>query len=174
MSHHEIRNVNCRYGLGPYYVQVTATTRGKPDSKAWSFVIELASRRDMPHSVYTFLSLVSYEMLDGTTFVSKDRKIMSLAMTIDAEVSFNQKRQAVGMDESIIMFPEVSSRFPCQELSVGFQGLGPTLDFFLSAPGNDQSCFGKVVRGGESAKLIRDLVFKGTAIDIVHVQHLEL
>jgi cyclophilin family peptidyl-prolyl cis-trans isomerase len=170
--------------MGPYYVQITAKTRGDKDDSAVSFVVELASRRDMPHSVFSFLSLVSYEMYDGTTtFVlpeSDDSGIVGLSMTMDAEVAFNQKRRAVGMKESILMFPESSPRFPCEEHSVGFQGLGLSLEFYLSSPGESSSkdeqssCFGKIVRGVEKLQFIQESVSNGIAVDITHMQHLLL
>jgi hypothetical protein len=171
-----------RYGMGPYYVQITAKTRGGvDDDSAVSFVVELASRRDMSHSVFTFLSLVSYEMYMGTTFVvqqeSADSGVVGLSMTMDAEVAFNERRRTVGMEESILMFPEVSSRFPCEEHSVGFQGMGPLLEFYLASPGesNDgRSCFGKIVRGVEKLQSIQESVSNGAAMDITHMQHLLL
>lgn len=162
------------YGMGPYYVQISAKVRGNPDSAAWTFVVELASRMDMPHSVFTFLSLVSYEMFEGNTFLAPDREVMTLTAKADFVENLNQKRRVLGMQESILMFHEITTRFPCEDLSVGFQGLGPALEFYLSESESDKSCFGKVVRGGESLKLIRDIANLGTAVDIVQVQHLVL
>lgn len=156
-------------------MQISAKVRGSPDSTVWSFVVEVASRMDMPHSVFGFLSLVSYEMYEGNTFLAQDRKIMTLSAKADAEEILNQKRRVLGMQDSILMFHEITPRFPCEDLTVGFQGLGPSLEFYLSASENDdKSCFGKVVRGAESLKLIRDIATKGTAVDIVQVQHLAL
>ena len=160
--------------MGPYYVQISAKVRGNSGATVWSFVVEVASRMDMPHAAFTFLSLVSYEMYEGNTFMANDRKIMTLSAKADAEEILSQKRRVLAMQDSILMFHEATSRFPCDDLTVGFQGLGPNLEFYLSQTENDKSCFGKVVRGGETLKLIRDLANKGTAIDIVQVQHLAL
>lgn len=173
--------------MGPYYVQITAKTRGDTDDDSptsFSFVVELASRRDLPHSVFTFLSLVSYEMYDGTTFVAPEaassaNSILGLSLAMDAEVAFNQKRRAVGMQEYILMFPEISACFPCEEYSVGFQGLGPSLELYLSpsdeeASRDGRSCFGKIVRGVESIVAIQKSVSNGQAVDITHMQHLLL
>jgi hypothetical protein len=155
-------------------VQFSAKVRGNPESTVWTFVVEVASRVDMPHSAFTFLSLVSYEVYDGHTFTAQDKKIMTLAPKKDYEEIVEQKRRILGMQESILMFNEFTPRFPCEDLTLGFKGLGPTLEIHLSASENDQSCFGKIIRGGESLKLIRDLASRGTAVDIVEVQHLAI
>ena len=167
--------------MGPYYVQISAKERGMEDSSTLVFVVELASRRDMPHSVFTFLSLVNYEMYDAATFLAPENKsdILSLSTTIDPEGTFQEKRRMVGMQESILMFPEISSRFPCEDYSVGFQELGPALEFYLSlSPGGEESssssCFGKIVRGAETLVSIQEALVNGKVVDITHIQLLEL
>lgn len=116
-------------------------------------------------------------MLDGTTFRLLDSDVgsgLSLSMTMDAEVAFNQKRRVLGMEEMILMFSEESAMFPCVEHSVGFEGLGPSLKFYTAPSGQGHSCFGTVYRGQESLAYILKLVTEGTAVDIFHLQHLDL
>lgn len=102
--------------------------------------------------------------------------VLTLAMAEDVQQGFNVKRRAVGMEEGILMFTESSAQFPCEEYTVGFIGHGPMLEFHTGPVGskNEQSCFGKVVRGIEDLTSILKLVAGGMTIDIAKVELLIL
>lgn len=155
------------YGDGPYYVQVTATVS---DATPLIFIIELASRRDMPHTVYTFVSLVNYGMLNNSAMATAGDGTLRVAVDGDSD-TFATKRQAVGWAElPIIMFEEASPAFPCEEGSVKFDSAGPSLMLFLSSSQEAASCFGKIVKGVENVHVMQERLSSGNAIENIQFE----
>jgi cyclophilin family peptidyl-prolyl cis-trans isomerase len=178
-----------RYGKGPYYVQFTLSIQGENADSASSFVVELPSRKELPHSVFTFLTLVEYSLYHGTAFIAvnnnntTDDHESTTSMSIGAKqpdslssaaVTLDQKFRALGFGNTALSFLEESlDTFPCGQHSVGFDGLGPTVEIFLSDNNaSGRTCFGKIVRGMHTLSRVEAAVLEGQVVDIVKVQHL--
>jgi cyclophilin family peptidyl-prolyl cis-trans isomerase len=163
-----------RHGKGPYYVEFTLKFQGHTDSA--SFVVELPSRKQLPHSVFTFLSLVESNLFDGTAFLSTNDSIMNIGKNPESSALLDQKFKALGFGQSALSFIEDSSDFRCESFSVGFVGLGPALELFLSDDysSSNRSCFGIVVRGMQTLSRVETTVENGETVDIVEVRHLVL
>jgi hypothetical protein len=178
-----------RYGKGPYYVQFTLSFQGETDN-ASSFVVELPSRKELPHSVFTFLTLVEYSLYHGTAFVANNNnsdnknvfdESTSTSMRIwtkpSTAVTLDQKFRALGFGNTALSFWEESSEaFPCGKHSVGFDGLGPAVEIFLSDnKASGRTCFGKIVRfETNTLSRVEAAILEGQVVDIVKVQHLIL
>jgi hypothetical protein len=161
-----------RYGDGPYYVQGSATVSGTPDS-TMAFIVELASRRDMPHTVYTFLSLVRYGLLEHSALVSIDDQTLGI-FPVDIDGSFDTKRKALGLAQSILMVEEHSPSFPCEKGSLRFHDNGPGLALQLSSTIEGTSCFGKIYEGIEHVGTLQESLANGHVIENVSFQFLQV
>jgi len=195
--------VMCRqlFGKGPYYVKFVIRLppvesngsggiyEGEQNNTVF-FVIELSFRKELPHSTYTFLTLVESNLYnDGSAFLSaRDRggfKIGSHHFT-DA-ISLEQKLKPLGLtDESSLSFLETSTSsevFLCGENSFGFIHRGPMLKFFLpksdyderAVVDNETDCFAQVIRGQENLQMIHSLLLEsGGLLEIVSAKHLRV
>ena len=88
-----------RYGDGPYYIKVQAHDAGNEQS-TYSFVMELASRKHLPHSVFTFLTLIKYQYFNGFQMVERHSSSMALRSTPALEEALSQTRKVLGMQET--------------------------------------------------------------------------
>lgn len=166
----------CRYGDGPYYIKVQAHDT-KDKQNTFSFVIELASRKYLPHSVFTFLTLIKYQFFNGFLLVGGDSSSMTMRSTPSLEEALSQTRKVLGMQDTILMFGEAAPQFLCGPNAIGFDGLGPSLQLHTAASGNEghsASCFGSVVRGEESFAAIAQAVAGGKTVEIIQMDHLVL
>jgi cyclophilin family peptidyl-prolyl cis-trans isomerase len=161
-----------RYGVGPYHVQFNLKLQ--EGSAIFSFVVEIASRKQLPHAVYTFLSLVESNLLDGTSFFPTNEGTIRIGAKKESASALDQKYKAFGYEESVLTFIEESSVFPCGPYSMGFVGLGPALEVFTSeeASNSNRVCFGRVVRGMQTLSRVEDSLGQGEGIDIVEIRHL--
>lgn len=179
------RSANCctrtlirRYGDGPYYVKVQAKEIGGGETEH-SFVIEVASRKYLPHSVFTFLTLVKYQFYNGFQVTATPRgedTIMTAQASPERKEAATQIRKVLGMEDTILMFEEKSTRFRCKKDSVGFDDMGSSLNWHPSAPHQRSSvaCLGTVIRGTEAFAAVGAAVAAGKQIEIVQMDHLIL
>lgn len=160
------------HGVGPYYVQFTVTPQD--ETETFSFVVELASRMYMPHSVYTFLAWVEYQLYDGTKMIgSNDHGVMVTTIPDSTLDTYMQKRRVLGMEGPALLFDEMSPQFPCIENSIGFSGLGPELEIYIPGSSNERkSCFGRIVHGVETLAPLFESISQGNGVQVVQVQHL--
>ena len=178
-----------RFGKGPYYVKfVVKLPRAivdVDDAKTAFFVIELSSRKELPHSTYTLLTLVESKLYDdGVAFLSAhdDGSLRITSSDSPETISLEQKLKPLGLTGgSSLSFIETTSSnkpLPCGDFSLGFIHRGPGLNIFL--PGkdddNDQDgCLAQVIRGQESLETIRSLLLEtGEPMEIVSVKHLRV
>lgn len=164
-----------RHGKGPYYVQFLLKFRGDIDS--FSFVVELPSRKQLPHSVLTFLSLVESNFYDGTTFLSTPDRVLLIDSKPGSSALLENKLRTLGLGgDSALSFAEEASSFHCGIHSVGFVGLGPALEVHLSDDfsRNRHACFGRIVRGLQILSRVEQVVGRGEFVDILGVRHLAL
>jgi len=195
--------VMCRqlFGKGPYYVKFVirlppdeSNGGGGGDDVEYNntvfFVIELSSRKELPHSTYTFLTLVESNLYnDGVAFLSaRDNGGLKIGSqhTPDA-MSLEQKLKPLGLTgESSLSFVETSTSgeaLPCVEHSFGFVHRGPGLNLFLSEKDDDErsvaenetDCFAQVIRGHENLQKIQSLLLEtGELLEIISAKHLRV
>jgi hypothetical protein len=167
-----------RYKVGPYYVHFTFSIE-KHDNQS-TFVVELPSRTRLPHSVFTFLSLIDKKLYNGFS-VSSLSNHLSIELEAHSEVgsSLSNNYKSLGFDESALSFMETSSMFRCVQHSIGFVGYGPALRVVMASDGNtdtneDNICFGRVVRGIKTLSLLQLELERGSSVHIVEAKYLEL
>lgn len=167
------QNVLDKYGPGPHKVEFSV----KPDkgNKSGKFVVELASIDLVPHSVETFLNMVSEKLWDNTVFyhhLSQHHVIAAAPVNYGTFETKHYHFDALGYNG--VSFPEYHSRFQHKEYTIGFSGLGP--NFYINTldntehhgpggqghhdlPNDADPCFGKIISG---QKVIKDIMMPGT------------
>ena len=149
------------------------------------FVVELSSRKQLPHSTYTFLALVESNLYnDGAAFLFAQDGGLKIGSSLSPDVpSLQQKLRPLGLTGGAsLSFPETSTSgnpLRCGNNSFGFDLRGPNLNLFLSEEDNDRSetsdCFARVIRGEDHLPRIRSLVLKrGVPLEIVSAEHLRV
>jgi cyclophilin family peptidyl-prolyl cis-trans isomerase len=139
------------------------------------FVVEIASRKVFPHSVFTFLALVESQFYHGIDFAiseEEDDSVLEIGTNDDSFQQKKQKMDALGLSGgSALSFYETSSNYPCRagSNSFGFVERGPGLRLHLSSdnpPTNDgsRSCFGEVVRGQEVLQSIYETIQEAATV----------
>jgi cyclophilin family peptidyl-prolyl cis-trans isomerase len=122
------------------------------------FVVEIASRKDFPHSVFTFLTLVESGMYVGTKIQPSATGELRIVGSDDD--SLDRKLRSLGLSSgSALSFFENSSTVTCGPNSFGFDNRGPALIFYPSSLEHDpvtRTCFGQVVRGTDTLSTIQD------------------
>ena len=169
-----------RFGKGPYYVKfvVKLPTDDSEKNKTLFFVIELSSRKELPHSTYTFLTLVESNLYnDGVAFLSAraDGGLRISSGQSPDTASLEQKLKPLGLtDGSSLSFFETP--IPCGENSLGFVRRGPGLDIFLPSDVDNQTgCFAQVIRGQENLQKIQSILLEGgEPMEIVSAKHLRV
>ena len=143
-----------------------------------SFIVELPSLKELPHSVFTFLELVESSLYEGTSFLWNTDKVLRISGSENRDgVRLAQRYKDLGFGDSALVFAETSSAHRCRRHSMGFVARGPGLEIFLSedsAADMDRACFGRVVRGVKTISRIEVAMGKGQAVDVVAVRHLHL
>jgi cyclophilin family peptidyl-prolyl cis-trans isomerase len=155
-----------KYGPGPHRVEFNvASNSGKKPGK---FVVELAPVDLVPHSVETFLDMVSNELWDNTVFYhhsSQQHVVAAAPVKYGTYETKHYHFDALGYTG--VSYPEYSSEFPHDEYTVGFSGTGP--NFYINAMDNAKHhgpggqghhelssdadpCFGKIISGKEIIK----------------------
>ena len=165
---------------------------GKNDNTVF-FVIEISTRKQLPHSAYTFLSLVESNLYnDGAAFLSTREggglQIGSSSSSVADDgttttiISLEQKLKPLGFTgESSLSFVESStsgSPLPCGEYSFGFVHRGPGLNLYLNMDTtntDETDCFAQVIRGQDNLQEIQSLLLEsGEPAEIVSVTHLRV
>lgn len=173
-----------RYGPGPHRVRITVEFVQEQEkmkiTKNRSFVIELASLDDLPHSVHYFLDTVQLQLWDHTFFLHHEHVehvIAGVPIDYRTQKLKTPPLASLGWSDGVA-FPEYSPRVPHTQYTIGLAHRGPT--FYLNTldntlphgPGGGQGhhllpedgdpCFGKVVEGRE---VVDDLIEYGLAAD---------
>lgn len=163
------------YGTGPYYAQFDV--RFPDDQGTGSFVVELPSRKELPHSVFTFLEWVGSNLYDGTAFVSQrtGETVLQIDAIPDRSSKWIATYGALGYEESSALgFAEHSAAYVCQRHSMGFLGRGPALAIYMSDDAvmntEIQSCLGRVIRGGKVLEHVQVVLGEGKDVEIVQVR----
>lgn len=155
------RQVHQKYGHGPYRVEFSVMSHeGK---KPGTFLVELAPLDMVPHSIETFLDMVTNKLWDNTVFYHHETQDHVVAAAPVNYGTFETKHyhfDALGYTG--VSYPEYSPSFPHEKYTVGFSGTGP--NFYINTmdntkhhgpggqghhglPTDADPCFGKIVSG---------------------------
>ena len=170
---HVSRNVVlAKFGPGPHRIEMLlAFDPAEPgEGTANRIVLELAPLDDMPHAVYWFLSQVSLELWNGSSFHRNADHVLQAG----PHSNFNTPKDSEISDKLFsdagfesVLFQEYSPNVPHLPLTVGYAGRPGGPDFYISlmdnsenhGPGGQTSyedtseadpCFCKVVEGEEA------------------------
>lgn len=174
-----LRAFTSSFGKGPYYVKFVLNIPGQEDrTEEPFFVVEVSSRKQLPHSSFTFLSLVESTFYDGASLGSAGAGTLHVGLPRTEAAAL----KALGFSAGRAMsYAEESPTLPCGPLSVGFVDRGPalllhTLVVEAEAGGDGRSqttCFGRVVRGEEWLPTVESSILGyGRSVEILRVEHL--
>lgn len=116
------------------------------------FVIEMASVDDMPHSVHTFLEMVSNGLLDGCSFILNALHVLKAApLPYDGSPATEKARAFTSLGLESVSFKEYHEKHPHKQYSVGFAADGSP-SFYINTEDNSEihagdPCFGMIVDG---------------------------
>lgn len=190
-------NVISKYGPGPHYVRFKVKI--PHIQQAREFTVQMASLDLVPHSVQTFLDMISQGMFDNTVFYHHDQNSHVIAAAPVVYGTFEQKShhfEAMGFNG--VSFAEYSNDFPHEEYSLGFSGRGP--NFYINTMDNTRNhgpggqghhelpdeadpCFGRIISGQSVIKEMMSLLQKGSKpttpiswhdYDLTHIIKVEL
>lgn len=184
-------SVMCRqlFGKGPYYVKfvIRLPPSESREENLIFFVIELPSRKHLPHSTYTFLTLVESNLYnDGAAYLfDNDSGLYIGSKKVSEGITLEQKLKPLGLTGGAsLSFVETSTtgnNLPCGEYSFGFDHRGPGLNLFLSDDDDDDNnrsttdCFAQVIRGQENLRGIQTLLIEREGpLEVVSVTHLRV
>jgi cyclophilin family peptidyl-prolyl cis-trans isomerase len=155
------RDAIAKYGSGVIRVQLDLIFRldkdGNPlsDTGPHTMLIEMAPIELMPHSVYTFLEMVSSGLLDGCSFILNALHVLKAApLPYDGTSASDKARAFLEHGLESVAFREYSPKFPHAKYTVGFAADGSP-SFYINTEDNTEihvgdPCFAKVVSGFEA------------------------
>ena len=154
------RDVISKYGSGVHKVEIELVF---PDHKRGptNFTIELAPDLLMPHSVHTFLEMVSEGLLDGCSFILNALHVLKAApLPFDGSSAAAKARAFADKGLESVAFREYNSHYPHKQYTVGFAADGSP-SFYINTEDNSEvhvgdPCFGKVVEGIDTIKRLQD------------------
>jgi cyclophilin family peptidyl-prolyl cis-trans isomerase len=151
-----LAGISKKYGDGIHHVEFELEFQDGVDGPT-KFVIELAPSELMPHSVETFLDMVSNKLVDGCSFIMNALNLIKAAPLPYDGSSAKDKAQSFadfGLDK--LAFKEYSESFPHEKYTMGFTADGSP-SFFINVDDNTHShegdpCFAKVIQGFDAVK----------------------
>ena len=151
-----------KYGDGVIRVQFELLFPGEKSLGGPStFVIEMASLDLMPHSVFTFLEMVSFGLLDGTSFIMNALHVLKAA-PLPYDYSPADEKSAAFKEHGLqsVAFREYTPDFPHTKYTVGFAADGSP-SFYINIDDNTEihvgdPCFAKVVSGFDTIKRLEN------------------
>lgn len=137
------------FGHEPYRIEFWLTLPADPTPVP--IVVEVRHLQDMPHTVYTFLSLIDFGLYDNTALqVSTVDGTVALmggnAPDAKTRATLNRRYAELGYASAPMLVEEGSPSAPCVVHSLGIHADGPHFLLHLR-PTNDFGCFGRVVEG---------------------------
>lgn len=147
-----------KFGRSDHYVEFELVfpddnnNNNNGDDGPNKFIMEMASIDLMPHSVNTFLEMVSIGLLDGCSFILNALQVVKAAPLPYDGTSASDKAKAFSQHglESV-SFKEYSDAYPHKMYTVGFAADGSP-SFYINTADNSEihvgdPCFGKVISG---------------------------
>lgn len=132
------------------------------DTGPHSIVMEMASLDLMPHSVYTFLEMISEGLLDGCSFIINAMHVLKMApLPYDGSPASIKARQFSDAGLESVAFKEYSPEFPHKKYTIGFAADGSP-SFFINSEDNSEihvgdPCFAKIVSGFDTVQRLDEL-----------------
>lgn len=146
-----------KYGSGPQLVELELVFPDSHHRGPTKFIIEMAPAELMPHSVHTFLEMVSAGLLDGCSFILNAMHVLKAAPLPYDGTSAAEKAHAFS-DKGLesVAFKEYSEDYPHKKHTVGFAADGSP-SFFINTEDNSEihagdPCFGRVIDGFDAVK----------------------
>ena len=147
-----------KYGEGPHQVELELIF---PDHHhrggSTKFVIEMAPPDVMPHSVHTFLEMVSGGLLDGCSFILNAMHVLKAApLPFDGSSAADKARAFSDKGLESVAFKEYNEEYPHKKYTVGFAADGSP-SFYINTENNSEihagdPCFGRVMSGFDTIK----------------------
>merc|ERR1711907_404228 len=138
------------------------TATAAVDTGPNALILEMASLDDMPHSVYTFLEMVSMGLIDGCSFILNAMHVLKAApLPYDGSSASSKARQFVEAGLESVAFREYSDQFPNVKNTVGFAADGSP-SFYINTDDNSEvhagdPCFAKVVSGFDTIERLEKM-----------------
>eukprot|EP00532_Pseudo-nitzschia_australis_P001190 CAMPEP_0168193192 /NCGR_PEP_ID=MMETSP0139_2-20121125/18464_1 /TAXON_ID=44445 /ORGANISM="Pseudo-nitzschia australis, Strain 10249 10 AB" /LENGTH=422 /DNA_ID=CAMNT_0008116509 /DNA_START=169 /DNA_END=1437 /DNA_ORIENTATION=+ len=158
-----------KYGSGVIRVKMDLIFPGTtvdgdvlPDTGPSTIIIEMASLDIMPHSVYTFLEMISAKLLDGCSFILNALHVLKAApLPYDNSSASIKARQFQDHGLESVAFREYSHDFPHDKYTVGFAADGSP-SFYINTEDNSEihvgePCFARIVSGFNTVQRLEDL-----------------
>jgi hypothetical protein len=162
-----------KYGPGPYAVKFILAL---PDSLQIVIGVEIKSPDLMPHTTWTFLSLVENKFYTGTRIhlgVDHDEPILIGGDANDSSAwvksALDKRHKEYGYDSAPFLFAESSKKASCDEHSFGLLNKGQDFVIHVEKNADDMSCIGKVVEGTQHLALLRTIL-KDQRVTIVEAK----
>jgi len=168
MSRHELTS---KYGAGTKFVELELVFPQDEHHRAsdsrhanmkggggpTKFVIQLAADQDMPHSVFTFLEMVSYQLLDGCSFILNALHVLKAApLPYDGSLAAAKAKAFAEHGLESVAFREYNPSYPHKKYTVGFAADGSP-SFYINTEDNadihvGDPCFGTIVAGFDTVQ----------------------
>lgn len=132
------------------------------DTGPHTIIMEMASLELMPHSVYTFLEMVSAGLLDGCSFILNALHVLKAApLPYDGSSASIKAKQFLDRGLESVAFREYSPAFPHVKYTVGFAADGSP-SFYINSEDNTEihfgdPCFAKIVSGFDTVRRLEDM-----------------
>jgi cyclophilin family peptidyl-prolyl cis-trans isomerase len=145
-----------KYGEGVIRVEMELIFQDRVAGPT-KFVIEMASVDDMPHSVHTFLEMVSSGLLDGCSFILNALHVLKAApLPYDGSPATEKARAFTSLGLESVSFKEYHEKYPHKQYTVGFAADGSP-SFYINTEDNSEihagdPCFGKIVDGIDTVR----------------------
>ena len=157
---------NHRYGESPYYVQFDLEIDGDEGvDDTPSFVVEIETLDELPHSVFSFLTMVGSEVYKEAEFLATQSIIH-----LDSDEG---KVASLGYVTSALTLVEGSSLGECAPYSVGFVGANGGLKIIMTSDTSKHgslACFGRIAQGRQTVTRIQRAGREGKSVSVMGVQ----
>jgi cyclophilin family peptidyl-prolyl cis-trans isomerase len=145
------RDAVAKFGAGVKRVEIELIFP-PGDEGPTTFVIEMAPIDLMPHSVYTFLEMVSSGLLNGCSFILNALHVLKAApLPYDGTSASDKARDFLDSGLESVAFREYSEEYTHKRYTVGFAADGSP-SFYINTEDNTEihvgdPCFAKIVSG---------------------------
>jgi cyclophilin family peptidyl-prolyl cis-trans isomerase len=132
------------------------------DTGPHSIVMEMAPLDLMPHSVYTFLEMISEGLLDGCSFIiNAMHELKAAPLPYDGSPASIKAKQFSDSGLESVAFKEYSPEFPHEKYTIGFAADGSP-SFYINSEDNSDihvgdPCFAKIVSGYDTVQRLDEL-----------------
>ena len=158
--------VNHRYGESPYYVRFDLEIDGEEatDDNP-SFIVEIETLDELPHSVFSFLTMVGSGVYKEAEFLATNSIIH-----LDSDEG---KVASLGYATSALALVEGSALGACAPYSVGFVGANGGLKIIMTSDTSKHgslACFGRIAQGRQTVTRIQRAGREGKSVSVMGVQ----